>query len=232
MARTSVKAYGEDIVVGSSLGGFFDTCKRVLLEDETYWFRGHADISWELTPSALRYKTVKKRDKAIGLLDDFKRYGEIKLPNAPPPDEQLRWVQLAQHYGLPTRLLDWTKNASIALYFACQNSPDNPEADGRVIVLNPIDLNRSANPNRPRILNPHNDISLIQRYLNLTGRVRVNGSLNVAINPVWNSERIMLQQGVFTLHGSREFAIKLSQTPLLLCLRIKKCSLKTWNVLA
>ena len=75
------------------LGKFFEVCSSVV-KDETYWFRGHTDIVWDLTPSALRYKTPIERDKALELLTDFKRFGEIKLFNLPSPDGELKWIQL------------------------------------------------------------------------------------------------------------------------------------------
>jgi hypothetical protein len=187
--------------------------------NEEYWFRGHANIAWGLTPSALRYKTLNKRNKALGLLVEFKRYAEIKLTNPPGPTEDLKWVQLARHHGLPTRLLDWTRSATIALYFACCGLN---EYDGGVFILNPVNLNRQVDAKKPRVFDAHSDAPIIDKYLKLLGAKRSNGRRTIAIYPVWNSERIMLQQGVFTLAGSKEFALNDDQAPGLLCLMIRK----------
>jgi hypothetical protein len=206
----------------TALGEFFSICSGLLKEDVEFWFRGHADVRWTLTPSALRYDTTEKRTKALDLLADFKRYARIKLPNLPTRNDKLEWIQLARHYGLPTRLLDWTRNAAIALYFACSKAPTAQDADGAVFVLNPKDLNREAD-NRitePRIFDAHADEARITRYLTLSGKRNPSGLKSIAINPVWNSERIILQQGAFTLHGSRDFALTSEQAPSLVCLRV------------
>lgn len=47
----------------------------------------------------------------------------------------------AQHYELPTRLLDWTESALIALYFAVNQNIEKDECDSIVWALNPIALN-------------------------------------------------------------------------------------------
>ena len=203
------------------LGEFFNVCDGVLKKDTEFWFRGHADLTWTLTPSALRYQTAEDRNRALNLLADFKRYAEIKLPHAPSQNDQLKWVQLARHYGLPTRLLDWTQNAAIALYFACQNPRCRADADGAVLILNPKDLNRESDP-KPRVFDAHLDAPLIAKYLNLSGERNPRGPRTIAINPVWNSERITLQQGTFTLHGSTEFTLTGEHVPSLICLRVAR----------
>jgi len=199
------------------LGDYFYILDVALKKGGTFWFRGNADFTWRLTPSALRFLTEYKRNKALNLLSDFKRFGEIKLPKAPAPNEEFKWIQLAQHYGLLTRLLDWTKNAAIALYFACENEP---EKDGAVFILNPIDLNREAFRGEARIFDPNQDEKIIGKYLKLDGERDLEGLKTIAINPPWNSERIMLQQGVFTLHGSRYFTLTDKQAPSLVYLKI------------
>jgi len=143
----------------------------------------------------------------------------LKLQKPPSADEEFKWVQLAQHYGLPTRLLDWTKNAAIALYFACEKEP---EKDGAVFILNPIDLNRKAFPKEARIFDPHQNAELIKEYLDLDGTKDPEGLKTIAVNPPWNSQRIILQQGVFTLHGSRYFTLTDKQAPSLVYLKIEK----------
>ena len=56
----------------------------------TQWFRGHADLTWHLAPSALRYRTIKEREKALRLFIDFRRHANFRIERPPPlvPDGQ------------------------------------------------------------------------------------------------------------------------------------------------
>lgn len=130
---------------------------------------------------------------------EFKRIADMKLSRPPALDQELMWAQLAQHYGLPTRLLDWSESATAALYFAVQQSHE----DGIVFVLNPIDLNRLSNPSDPRVLDAQRDQERIQKYFASGVDARKNGAFPIALNPMWNSDRLIQQKGVFTLHGRR-----------------------------
>ena len=201
------------------MGEYFDMLNNLVQKGGTYWYRGQGSITWTLTPSALRFRTLNERTKALGLLADFKRYGEVRVPNPPASTEELKWVQLAQHHGLPTRLLDWTKSGAMALYFACCDSFDK---DGAVFVLDPIRLNKKVKARKTRVFDANADAQLINGYFKLGGKRIASGKRSIAINPVWNCERIMRQNGVFTLHGSRDFSLTSNQVSRLKCLRISR----------
>jgi len=192
----------QDTVI-TSLGHFLDVFDS-LLGRGRFWFRGHSRLKYKLVPSALRYQRIADRDKALRLVFEMRRFLEMKLPAPPASDNHLGWLQVAQHYGLPTRLLDWTQNAAVALFFACFTHQDE---DGLVVMLNPLELNSRVALNPPRIFDPQTDTEIIQPYFELGGAVNPTGLPTIAINPTWNTERIALQQGVFTLHGDRKLAL-------------------------
>jgi hypothetical protein len=195
--------------VVATLGDFFTVCHSLLEEGKVFWFRGHSRVEYRLAPSALRYTQPEDRDRALDLVADMRRFLEIKLARPPASEDRLGWMQVAQHYGLPTRLLDWTQNVAVALFFACFQDSDS---DGLVAILNPIELNQRVDPKSPRVFNPQRDNAVIGPYFDLDGQVLRSGLRTIAINPTWNSERIALQQGVFTLHGSRQFELNGDQT--------------------
>ena len=197
----------------ANLSDFFAVFHSVLKPGEIFWFRGHSDIDYRLAPSALRYGTVKQREQALGLVADMKRFLGMKLTRPPELEDHLGWMQVAQHYGLPTRLLDWTQNAAVALFFACC---DDPDKDGLVVILNPIQLNQAVDPKLPRILDSERDGTIIEPYFKLGGRINPSGKRTIALNPTWNTERIALQHGSFTLHGSRKFELDRAQASSLL----------------
>lgn len=105
-----------------------------------FLFRGVTRPEHQLVPSVargFRPGTFPLRRLEEKLLLDFKRRAIPWLTTfVPTPDWE--WLMLARHHGVPTRLLDWTTNPLVALYFACASDHD---ADGTVYVLKePMEL--------------------------------------------------------------------------------------------
>jgi hypothetical protein len=196
-----------------SLADYISVVSGLLIDDGSFWFRGHRDTRWNLIPGALRYEEEDDRATALGLLDDFRRVAELKVPRPPSHKERLKWMQLAQHYGMPTRLLDWTQSATFALYFACVQSEEGEgESDGAVFLVNPAHLAELPGTTGKTSLDALTDED-ISPYLDLGPALQRRGVPTIAINPVWNSERVMVQRGAFTLHGSQQFELDDQQAP-------------------
>ena len=106
----------------------------------TLFYRGHSDKNYELKPSIYRNENFIKNEDKI--------YREIiaKVPYDFNGKSSIESLALMQHYGVPTRILDLTTNALVALYFACEESKKINETeeksffrkvniDGEVIIF-------------------------------------------------------------------------------------------------
>ena len=81
----------------------------------TLAFRGMWDASADLTTSLVRLGGPQHAKQEGHLLRNFRKYARR---DSVPGDSMWNWLALAQHHGLPTRLLDWTFSPYVALHFA------------------------------------------------------------------------------------------------------------------
>jgi len=149
-----------------------------------YLYRGERDDSrYTLRPKVGRVSkspgSARKYDYCIEdekrVFEDFKRAARPYI--AHEPKSEIEWLAIAQHHGLPTRLLDWTESLLVAAYFAVKNT----QSAGVIYCVHGLDSMPGGQENN--IFEPN--------------EVR-------AYRPPHLSPRIPVQQSVFTLHPNPE----------------------------
>lgn len=94
-------------------------------------YRGHANETWPLWSTLsrrLRDYGVKKQmwpQQEARVIRIFKRKAHLYLDHVPGDDEDFHWLSIMQHFGAPTRLLDFSWSAHVAAYFALESSTSN-----------------------------------------------------------------------------------------------------------
>jgi hypothetical protein len=160
-------------------------------EGISVWYRGHSSKRFKLLPSLSRFQISPEIESQIH--DDYAafRCGERG------------WNTLfhMQHYGVPTRLLDWTTDLATALYFAFESGG----GDGPVLwILHPGILNSKSRLD-PKPTLPAS-LKLKLRYPDHCYSPNWPERPFAIMPPISNS-RIMAQKGMFTVQGSVDAAL-------------------------
>jgi hypothetical protein len=172
--------------------------------EDVCWFRGVKDASLSLLPGAywranyneletlLQFSQEGRAFADIGEVDDWKTY------------------YLAQHNGIPTRLLDWTENFITALFFAIDGW--SGETTPCVWIVRPCSINKLSigwsgliSPERNAELNAWMPTPINgggQKLTSKDGQWIYDSSRPLALYPRKNNPRLIAQQGAFTVHGT------------------------------
>ncbi len=185
----------------------------------TFWFRGHARLARKLLPGVLRddfvdrvnqFNIQPKNSQSVDLAietteqsinNEFRRKGSSLLP---PDADSVDIYFLAQHHGMPTRLLDWTENPLAALFFAAASEQDD---DGEVIAVMPDwrmtfghdHPSERANLPYPPVGQRHQLVRETIQYI-FEERERPERHLIIPVRPDLRSGRMLQQGACFTLH--------------------------------
>jgi hypothetical protein len=110
-----------------------------------WWYRGQADCAWPLVPKAGRpefFLPVSLRKQPFdftplgGEHERFRRWKQQAVAYYRElPQTELECLAIAQHHGLATRLLDWTGNALVAVFFATW---EHASVDGCIYCISPF----------------------------------------------------------------------------------------------
>src|SRR6516225_6734614 len=177
-----------------------------LITGPTYlnWaFRGERDERWPLYSSLSRYLRdfgVVRRawaEQESRILRIFKRKAHQFLDKPPDSDDDFQWLALMQHYGAPTRLIDFSWSPYVAAFFALERTLN----DGVVWAMNPGAVT-SSRAEQPRRMDPRVKGNLSRYYLKGDHRFIWMGEPHIM------NRRLIAQSGTFAVPGVLDVPIE------------------------
>jgi len=151
-----------------------------------FYLRGQSDIGWGITPTIGREHWFAGHrvhgfdaDTERDLLHQFRRHS---YPHRQRVLDEWESLFPARHHGLPVRLVDWTTNPLVALFWACRYEKQT-EIDGAIWWFQRRESNKAA----------HLDVFTGPHPLEVKG-IRL-------IFPFYPTQRMTVQAGVLTVHG-------------------------------
>ena len=177
-----------------NLNGFLRWAAQ--FENGRYLFRGVSNDTYEIQASASRRLEKEDRNPAQllkvnqDLIDKARLLGHDRQDGHQLSDLEL--LAQLQHYGAATCLIDFTRNALVALWMACQQSTRRKNANGKVFAVRNDNLSQFKNVT-PQLLTDEN--------IGFFFKEEDRGFPLYQWQPKYQNNRIIAQQSVFVLGG-------------------------------
>jgi hypothetical protein len=155
------------------------------------WYRGQASAAFTLLPSLYRAPGGSKHERSV-----FQKFRQLSGKFIQEGESDWDVLFAMQHYGVPTRLLDWTPVAGIAVFFALSFRAED-DKDCAVFLIDPVSLNKYSG--RKAVLSPD------EKGLSYTEIYWENRPFApkypLAMEGRFRNDRMSAQRGVFTVHS-------------------------------
>lgn len=196
----------------ATLREYMELVEDLMAPDVALWYRGVGDAAHTLRPSLFRHPTCSTGDEFLTLeVKMLQRYRERSVPFSPlngwrGTDDDWERLFVMQHFGVPTRLLDWTESPYMGLFFAVTScafdyNAGTAKQDVAVWAMRPEAWNQQA------LADVSYDGGVLSIDDNLLSSYEPGPtSRAMRVTPVnmyglHNSPRIVAQRGVFTIFG-------------------------------
>ena len=191
------------------------TVSNLWMKCETpFWFRGQTNAEWPLVPSMFRFGDIavetesmsSRRRREADANFDFVLHAKAVEPNFPDDDNRMAQLIVMRHHGLYSRLLDWSKSAATALFFAVELdftgivNIENEGIDGCVWILAPLLLNREQ-LGKPKFVQENHSMCSNAAECAFMHNSKESGRI-FAFMPRITTLRHINQRAVFTVHGT------------------------------
>lgn len=194
----------------------WEDCIKLFKNINKWVFRGQSNSSWSLQTSLQRaaiindvdIRDIPKVEREI--ISKFQRRAFHYIEKTPEKENILEWLSLIQHYGGPTRLLDFSYSYYVALYFSMEQALQ----ESAVFCLNKdIIFKRGLETEIWRGLKDASSYGT-RDYCNKILYEQTLSPLVMLIEPYNMHDRLSMQQGLFAVpfEGHQGFEYNLSLT--------------------
>lgn len=176
-------------------------------------FRGQNRTKWNLRSTIERITGVKGFGNflidynELMMLSEFKRKYHLYNSDSPENLDNFEWLSIMQHYGAPTRLLDFTKSIFIAAYFATVDASTNSSiwAVNKILLRNNLSKEGYIKKNEERTFDHEINLSHIEFANKIIAKnlgIKSFQPTVIPVEPKKMSERLSRQQGIFLMPTS------------------------------